>query len=165
MSALSELEEAVSVYAAGAAERLRMQDGVAGTITVFIMTNRFQTEHPQDVSSATISFLSGTNDTRILVQHALVLLRRIFRNGNRYVKAGVMLDAIEPRNKAQLGLFDSKREQSVRKMQAVDAANQRYGSGSVQVGSCGKRQQWRMKRRLLSQRYTTRWDELLRVRA
>ena len=165
VSTLNDLEEAVSVYATGAAERLRLQDGVARTITVFIMTNRFQTENPQYASSATISLLSGTNDTRVFVQHALVLLRRIFRNGYRYIKAGVMLDAIESRGTAQLGLFDSEREASVRLMQAVDAVNQRFGSDAVRVGSCGGRQRWRMKRRLLSRRFTTRWDELLYVRA
>ena len=153
------------MYATVAAERLRLQDGVARTITVFIMTNRFQTDNPQYARSATISLLAGTNDTRVFVQHALVLLRRIFRNGYRYIKAGVILDAIESRGTAQLGLFDSEREASVRLMQAVDAVNQRFGSDAVRVGSCGGRQRWRMKRRLLSRRFTTRWDELLYVRA
>lgn len=164
MSTLNDLEEAVSVYATGAAERLRLQDSVARTITVFIMTNRFQTENPQYASSATISLLSGTNDTRVFVQHALILLRRIFRNGYQYIKAGVMLDAIESRGTAQLGLFDSKSQSSVRLMQAVDVVNQRFGSDTVRVGSCGERQRWRMKRRFLSRRFTTRWDELLYVR-
>ena len=165
VTALAELEEAVSVYTSGAAERLRMQDGVARVITVFIMTNRFQTEHPQYAKSATVSLLSGTNDTRVLVSCALELLHRIYRKGYRYIKAGVMLDGIEPRRRVQLSLFDNQSDGSVRLMQAVDIINHRFGRDAIRVASCGHRPRWRMRREKLSPRFTTEWDELLRVRA
>ncbi len=163
LSALGDLEEAVSVYASGVAERLRQQDSLARTITVFLMTNRFQTEHPHYATSATMSFLSSTDDTSVFVQHGLVLLRQIFRRDQRYLKAGVILDAIESRGREQLGLFDPKHESSARLMQAMDGVNQQFGANTIRVGSCGDRQEWKMKRRLLSRRFTTRWDELLHV--
>jgi len=165
VTTLSELEEAVSIYASGAAERLRMQDGVARIVTVFIMTNRFQTEYPQYARSATVSLLSATNDTRVLVSCALELLRRIYRKGYRYIKAGVMLDAIDPRRRAQLGLFDNQSDDSVHLMQTMDIINQRFGRDAIRVASCGYRPRWRMRREKLSPRFTTEWDELLQVRA
>lgn len=141
-----------------------MQDGVARIITVFIMTNRFQTENPQHAESATIALLSGTNDTGVFVSHALELLRRIYRVGYRYIKAGVMFDEIEPRGRAQLGLFDDKRDVSVRLMLAVDTINRQFGNDAIRVASCGRRPHWRMRREKLSRRFTTRFDELLQVR-
>lgn len=165
ITTLAELEEAVSVYASGAAERLRMQDGAARVVTAFIMTNRFQTEYPQYAPSATVSLLSATNDTRVLVSCALALLRRIYREGYRYIKAGVMLDKIEPRRRAQLSLFDQNPEASLRLMRAVDIINQRFGWDAIRVASCGRRPRWKMRRERLSPCFTTQWDELLWARA
>lgn len=165
LSELGELEEAVSVYASGVVERLRQQDSLARTITVFLMTNRFETENPQYATSATMSLLASSDDTSVFVQHALILLRKIFRRGQRYLKAGVILDAVESRGREQLGLFDHKRESSTRLMRAVDDVNRQFGASTIQVGSCGVGQEWKMKRRLLSHRFTTRWEELLHVQA
>ena len=50
-------------------------------------------------------------------------------------------------------------------MRALDTPSRSYCCGTVVYGppTGGERQNWRMRRDLLSPRYTTRWDELLRV--
>ena len=46
----------------------------------------------------------------------------------------------------------------------VDAINSRLGRGTIFFAAAGTAQKWRMKRSMLSSRYTTRWDELLVVK-
>ncbi|WP_422393872.1 DUF4113 domain-containing protein [Phormidium tenue] len=46
-------------------------------------------------------------------------------------------------------------------MEVIDALNQKFGSGTVRWATEGLRQGWRMRADRLTQRYTTRWDELV----
>lgn len=50
-------------------------------------------------------------------------------------------------------------------MAVIDLLNRRYGSGTIRFASEGIRQDWKMRSDLRSPRYTTRWDELLVVKA
>ncbi|WP_311222646.1 MULTISPECIES: DUF4113 domain-containing protein [unclassified Acidovorax] len=53
-------------------------------------------------------------------------------------------------------------------MSAVDAINGRYGKGTLHVGATGlnpSQHEWGMRQERMTPRYTTRWDELLFVRA
>ncbi len=52
-----------------------------------------------------------------------------------------------------------------RLMEVIDLLNSRYGSGTIRFASEGMRQEWKMRSDLRSPRYTTRWDELLVVKA
>jgi DNA polymerase V len=48
-------------------------------------------------------------------------------------------------------------------MTAFDKLNRRYGQGTVKLAVVGTNQKWAMKATLRSKRYTTLWNELLRV--
>ena len=48
-------------------------------------------------------------------------------------------------------------------MRAVDRLNRRFGRGTVTFAAAGIRRPWKLRSAFLSPRYTTRWDELLRV--
>jgi DNA polymerase V len=65
----------------------------------------------------------------------------------------------------QEGLFDKADDaRRVRLMQTVDNLNGRFGRGTVSFASAGRRMRpWRLRRELLSSRYTTTWDDLQRV--
>jgi DNA polymerase V len=64
----------------------------------------------------------------------------------------------------QSGLFDRPDDtRSVGRMRAVDELNKRFGRGTVGFGSSGERHSWGLRREFISPRYTTMWDELLRV--
>jgi len=49
-------------------------------------------------------------------------------------------------------------------MAVVDQINAREGRGTVRLGRIPATAEWSMKREMMSQRYTTRWDELMVVR-
>jgi len=78
---LGDLEEAVASYVSRAAEKLRMQDALAGAIQVYIWTNIFKPETPQYQRAMTIPLPEASADTRVLAGWALKVLRRIYRPG------------------------------------------------------------------------------------
>ena len=88
-----------------AAEKLRSQDSLAGAIQVYIRTNVFKPEVPQYQRSMTVPLPEASADTRVLVGWAIKALRRIYRPGYGYHKAGITLMEIVPRVNQQFSLF------------------------------------------------------------
>ncbi len=62
-------------------------------------------------------------------------------------------------------LFAPKpRRGAERLMAVVDQINRREGRDTVRIGRVPAAPVWAMRREMLSQRYTTRWDEVIGVR-
>ena len=109
-------------------------------------------------------FPSATADTRKLIATACAGVGRIFDQGIRYAKAGVMLVDIGNASQVQRELFNSgDNDQSERLMQALDQLNQRFGRGTLAFASEGTQKSWFMKQAHRTSSYTTRWDELALV--
>jgi DNA polymerase V len=167
--ALGDLVEAIRWHASRAAEKLRQQSSLAGRVGVWIETNRFRPQDPQYTPNRSIRLPVATDDTSVLVAWATDVLRALFRPGYRYVKAGVMLDDLRPRGLAQGSLFDAVSEEQdqrrERLMTLMDQANQKWGRGTMGVGSAGvkAKRAWSMERGMLSPCYTTNWHELRAV--
>ena len=165
----ADLEEAVASYIAKAAEKLRAQDSLAGGVQVYIRTNVFKPEVPQYQKGVTVPLPEATADTRVLTQWAIRILRRIYRPGFGYHKAGVMLLDLVPAAKRQLALFDSQGgagdARSGKLMAVLDDINQRYGRQSLRLAAEGVERSWQMRRGNLSPGYTTSWDGLPVARA
>lgn len=162
----TELGEAVASYVSRAAEKLRRQAGLAGALTVFVRTSPFNPKEPQYQKTLTVPLPDATDDTLELVGWGLRILKRIYRPGFAYQKAGCMLSDIRPRSMAQASLFVPESDGRLeRLMAAVDAINGRFGRGTMRVAAEGVDKAWRMKRGKLSPRYTTEWSELATVRA
>ena len=160
-----DMEEAVASYVTRAAEKLRRQHSAAGSILVFMTTNRFR-DDPQYVGSTIAGLPVQTDCTRELLGYALPAARRIFREGYRFKKAGVVLGDIRPADEAQADLFDTlDRGTSRRLMTALDTVNSRFGKGTVAFAAEGIEKPWRTKFEKRSPRYTTRWEDLPIVRA
>ena len=165
----ADLEEAVASYIAKAAEKLRAQDSLARGVQVYIRTNVFKPEVPQYQKGVTVPLPEATADTRVLTQWAIRILRRIYRPGFGYHKAGVMLLDLVPAAKRQLALFDSQGgagdARSGKLMAVLDDINQRYGRQSLRLAAEGVERSWQMRRGNLSPGYTTSWDGLPVARA
>ena len=160
----AELEEAVATYATRAAEKLRGQGLAANRITVFAHTNRFRPDDAQYDGVQAIALPVATADTGKLIAAAQRGLGALYRPGYRYKKAGIMLLDLVPAAAVQGGLFDrpdTPRAQAG--MRAVDALNRRFGRDTVTFAASGRRRAWKLRSEFLSPRFTTDWDELLRV--
>lgn len=159
------MREAVASYTARAAEKLRGEGQQAKAMTVFIRTGFFNPEEPKYSNAATAHFPVPTDDTRDFTHTAMGLLQRLWKDGYRYMKAGVMLSDFYAPGVFQPGLFDevSRRPNSQALMQVVDAINH-SGTGRVWFAGQGVKKSWAMKRDQLSPAYTTRWSDLVEVR-
>lgn len=159
------LREAVCEYATRATEKLRKEQQQAKVMTVFIRTSPFKDNEPQYSNSASGELLIPSCDTRDFIELASHLLKRIWKDGFRYAKAGVMLSDFNDPGMFQPGLFDdvSTRSNSQQLMSVLDTINQ-SGAGKVFFAGQGTKKDWSMKREHLSPAYTTRWDQLPRVK-
>ncbi|GHX87620.1 Error-prone, lesion bypass DNA polymerase V [Vibrio cholerae] len=159
------LREAVCEYATRATEKLRKEQQQAKVMTVFIRTSPFKDNEPQYSNSASGELLIPSCDTRDFIELANHLLERIWKDGFRYAKAGVMLSDFYDPGMFQPGLFDdvSTRANSQQLMSVLDTINQ-SGAGKVFFAGQGTKKDWSMKREHLSPAYTTRWDQLPRVK-
>lgn len=165
---LEELEEAVASYIGRAAEKLRAQDSLAGALQVYIRTNIFKPEAPQYQRSITVPLPEATADSRVLTQWGLRVLRRIYRPGFGYHKAGITLMNILPRANQQFSLLvpsSLANSRSEMLMGVLDSINERYGRGSLRIAAEGVDKTWQMRRANLSPGYTTDWCGLPVVKA
>lgn len=166
VTSLQELSEAVTTYVSRAAEKLRGQQAVAGAIQVYIRTNPHREDDPQYSNSMVLPLTTASSDTTRLVRAAQWGLRRIFRPGYRYAKAGVMLMEIGRADGVQQSLFalTENEEKSARLMQALDSINRRMGQNTLFLAGAGVEKAWRMRRGNKSPGYTTEWGEVALAR-
>lgn len=83
-----DLREALRHHAARAAEKLRKQHSVTSAVMVFVRTNPFRTDLPQYQQRVVVSLERPTNDSRDIIAAAVQGLRRLWRKGYAYHKAG-----------------------------------------------------------------------------
>ncbi|MDD5581286.1 MAG: Y-family DNA polymerase [Methylobacter sp.] len=164
---VQELAEALAAFCSRAAEKLRSQASLAGTITVFIRTSPFSQQEPCYQRSASMRLTPASQDTRHLVQAAHRLLEHIFKAGYRYQQAGVQLSDLRPASlPGQLDMFaDASPTVSVHSaslMKTLDAINHRFPH-ALQLAATGLDQRWQVTVENVSNKYTTDWAELVRV--
>jgi DNA polymerase V len=177
VTSLQSLIESVNGFVSRVAQKLRSQRSVAGALQVFLSTSPFRKQDRQHSPSATLALKPPTADTRLLAAAATRVLESLFRPGHRYVKAGVVLVNLQPqaRSADSADLFGDEtlqpapRRDRTRLMLAIDALNQRFGQGAVDVASAPRRAPHAgaavARQQQRSPRYTTRLDEVITVTA
>ena len=148
LTALADGQGAVAAFVSRAAEKLRAQGEQAHVLTVQLHQNRFDARVPPPYSRAATLTLPGgpSADSRVLARYAGQLLARLWEPGRRYVKAGVVLDGLEPPSTGQqLGLFAAppapagggaaRLSDQPALMATLDQLNARFGRGTVRLGS------------------------------
>jgi DNA polymerase V len=170
LSAFPDVTGAVSAFTSRAAEKLRRQGDAAHLLTVFLSKSRYGLEPPPYSCSAVLTLPVATSDTVELVRFAKAALKRLWQPGQRYTKAGVILDGLEPAGQAQLSLFEAKpvSEKRTKLMAELDALNRRFGKGTVKLASFvlhpGQvRAPWEGQAQWRTPQYTTRLEDLLQV--
>jgi DNA polymerase V len=155
-SAYSDLEDAISYHISSIAESLRAHELVAKAGTLYL--------RPKGDGSirAECTFVP-TNDTSILVLEALRELKRVYVPGTRYVKAGVVLYGIAPYANTTRSLFEQGAT-TPPVFALVDRLNKKHGTHTVRIGTLKKTHAWASKSQYRSPAYTTRWDQIPKVK-
>jgi DNA polymerase V len=161
----SPIEEAVATYAYRCAEKLRKQKSCAQTLMVFLHTNQFREDLPQYARNIVIQLPVPTNSAIELIRFSKEGLRRIFKNGFIYKKAGIIVSNFVPEESIQQNIFDQNdRSKQTSLMKVMDNLNKNYGKETVRIATQGFTQQWKLRQEMLSRRYTTRLEEIMVVR-
>ena len=159
-----ELHRRIAGFAGRAAAKLRAQGSVCGEIALFLLTDRHKEYLPQHYETGLTKLTTPTDSTLELTTHAAALLHRIFRKGYAYRRAGVVLSGISPKSELQGDLFaTADRSKHDRLMRTLDRLNAAYGHDNVSTAAAGN-DPFQMQRSHLSRRYTTDWEQLIRVR-
>jgi len=150
---LAPLQEAVASFAVSAAEKLRSQQSLAGFISVFISTN-------QETSTCHIHLPNATSDTPELISLAKQGAAKLFREGP-YRKAGVMLANFTEEDQSDF-ITEPKRKKPGA-MKVLDEINARYDKPMIRFAAEGIGQNWKSRRDRSSPKFTTSWDDLLKI--
>ena len=163
---LNDVRQAMVTFVSFAAAKLREQQGVCQTLTLFITTNPFNPNDTLYRNNVTLALPYPTDDTRILAAHIKHGLEKIWQPGLAYHKAGIILGEISPKHQQQGDLFQPQAPNSDL-MQLMDQVNRKMGKHTLRVASQGKIEQanWSMRQNHTSPRYTTRWQEMACVKA
>ena len=161
---LFDLEESISTYGSRVSEKIREEGLVAESMSVFVLTNHFNRREKQYSNSIKLHLPYPTNNSIKIVKRALEGVRKIYRSGYRYKKAGVILYGLTRHNVTR-GLLDYDRDASDKIMNTIDKVNNRYGSSTLKIASEGIEKIWKMKRENVSPCYTTRFDDVAVVKS
>ena len=160
---IDDLEESVSSYGTRVAEKIREEGLVAESMSIFVLTNYFNRKEKQYSNSIKLQLPYPTNNSIKIVKRALEGIKKIYRQGYRYKKAGVILYGLT-KAKQTRGLLDCDRQSSDSIMNTLDRINERYGSSTIRLASEGVDKSWSMRRESVSPCYTTRFDDLVEAK-
>ncbi|MFX4828239.1 DUF4113 domain-containing protein [Acinetobacter baumannii] len=163
---LTDLKEAISMYAQDACKRLRDEGLLCGCMIAFVQSNPFDPNVPFYNKSITGSFSEPTDCALDFVKAATRMLNDIYKEGVKYKKCGVVLTCLEPKSGHTYDLLTDfemikKKEQL---MKALDNVHTKFGKKKISVGPCFvSGRNWSMNRDRLSKN-PFKWDELLIIK-
>lgn len=159
-----QLAERVSTFASSCAEKLRKQKSCCNSLMVFIHTNEHRKDLPQYSRNIVVKLPFATNSTIELSNFATQALKRIFKQGYHYKKAGVIVQDFMPQETAQATLFENRNERHIPLMKAIDKMNFLFGQQKIRLGSQDPKSVWKMKQGKLSPRYTTNLNDIITIK-
>ena len=156
-----ELIEAISCHAARASEKLRQQNSFCSSAQIWLMA---KINGENKYFNAVFKFSHPTQDSRVIIKSAVASLKTIYQSNAVYKKSGIML--LELNNNTQPDMFSNTTavNDTNKAMEVMDNLNQKMGKNTIFIASQGVDRLWDMRRIYCSPRYTTCWDELLKVR-
>lgn len=159
---LTDLKEAISMYAQDACKRLRDEGLLCGCMIAFVQSNPFDPNVPFYNKSITGSFSEPTDCAIDFVKAATRMLNDIYKEGIKYKKCGVVLTCLEPKSGHTYDLLTDFEHIQKKEclMQAMDGIHSKFGKKKIGVGPCFvPNRNWSMSRDKLS-RNPFKWDEL-----
>ena len=164
---LDELTLRVSDFAGKCAEKLRKEGTAAGTVGIFLYTNRFREDLDQYYPSASVRLEVPASSSPEIIGAALKALRYVYKPGFEYKKAGVIVADIVDAGSIQQVLFDFDGQARVRDDKISEVMDKVNTSGRNVLRLATQRGGHYadgIRRDFCSGLYTTSWNDLIQVR-
>ncbi|WP_421780765.1 Y-family DNA polymerase [Kiloniella litopenaei] len=165
LSEFSLIQQAVAAHATRAGEKLRKQQLVANKLSISLRTSPHGKDQVYYKKSFGITFAEATSETNLLIKAAEHCLKKVYRKGLLYQKVGVFLGGLVDAQGIQQSIFTQKDvTKSKSLMRVLDDLNRSHGRDTVRFAASGIDEDWKMRQKMISPRYTTRWSDLPVVR-
>jgi len=161
---IEELQESIANYGSRVAEKIREEGLIAQSMSIFVLTNHFNKKEKQYSSSIKLQLDYPTSDSKLIVKRAVEGIKRIYKEGYRYKKTGIILYELHSSSSVR-GLLDYDKPRTDSLMRSLDEINYRYGSATLRLAAEGIRRSWHMRREKVSPCYTTSFDQLMIVKS
>ena len=159
-----ELILATASFAANCASKLRYQDGLCGSLTVFMYTNRHRKDEPQCFASKYVVLDTITDSTITIARAACRAAKEIYKEGYSYKKCGVIIGDISKRCDTPALLFnEEERGRDGKLMKAMDRINSLYGRDTIVTAAQGI-DGIKANKSHTSPLFTTSWDDIIKVK-
>jgi DNA polymerase V len=106
----------------------------------------------------------STNSNIIISKYAVKGLKKIFRKGIGYKKAGVIVMGLDSSKNYQLNFFENENPKHKDLMKTIDYIQKKEGQSKIQLASQDLRKRWKMKQEKLSPNYTCKVSDVIKVK-
>ena len=158
------IKERISTFAVCCAEKLRAQNSNCNSIYVFVRSNKFQKNKTQYRNGILITIPFSTNSNMIISKYAVEGLKKIFRQGIDYKKAGTIVMGLDSSDNHQLNLFENENPRHKYLMKTIDYIQKKEGQSKIKLASQDLRKRWKMKQEKLRFNYTCKLNEIIEVK-
>ncbi len=159
------VSQAICGHISAAAESMRKDSQKTCCLTIFYRTGVFKSSGDFFSASRSQTFCTPVSDTRILMHSGIRLLQQTWKQGYQISKVGIILSELVSEEHTQMSMFSNTEQtvQNERLMKVIDCINS-SDKGRVFFLGQGINKQWSSVRKFQSPRYTTNWNEIIRVK-
>lgn len=160
-----DIESPVSNFVMTACEKLRAEGQVAHTITLSLRGNPIVEKDNCFYSARTFSFLSPHCDSLAFNQAALKILNVMHKDGISVRRAMISITDTVTANQRQLSFLEESHAEGEILSGLMDKVNQRFGRGALVPLVSNEKSHWKKSLEdRVSNRFTTDWNQILKVR-
>jgi len=164
VESLDKLKESITTHCLNAAEKIRTDKQTTRAVTIFIRTSPFDKNRKYYSNSITIELPVATNNSIELVKTAISGLKKIYKYGYFYQKAGIILSKLRDASEKELNLLAPILENKSKPlMRAIDFTNAKYGRNAISIAQAGITNDWKMRREHSSKIDTASFDFLPKI--
>lgn len=163
----NEIKERVSTFASVCAEKLRKQKSCCHSIVVMLVKDK---DHDYKINTRRLYFSEmemlpfASNSSLTISNAAVSILKKMYEDGERYSKAGVIVTGLIPENQKQFHLFEDENPKHLKLMQVIDKIHAKTGERKIRLGNQDLQHTWKMKQNHLTPKYTTNIQEILTIK-
>jgi DNA polymerase V len=164
VESLEKLKESITTHCLNAAEKIRNDNQTTRSITIYIRTSPFDKNRKYYSNSITIDLPVATSNSLELVKTAINGLKKIYKYGYFYQKAGIVLSKLRESSENDFNLLAPIMENKLQTlMKAIDFTNAKYGRNAISIAQAGIDNSWKMKREHSSKIDTASFDSLPKI--
>ena len=158
------IEDRISTFSVCCAEKLRAQNSNCSSIYIFIKSNKFQKKECQYRNGIVMTIPFSTNSNIVISKYAIMGLKKIFKPRIKYKKAGVVVMGITSNKSYQMTLFKNEKAKHKKLMTTIDFIQKKEGQNKIKLANQDLKNRWKMKQEKLSFNYTTKLNEIIKVK-